>query len=67
MISYMRYRKLANIKEADSMTPFAQAMPDEYKNTDAVEAYRAYYLGEKTGFAEWKNDNVPSWYSELLV
>jgi len=67
MISYMRYRKPANIKEADSMTPFAQAMPDEYKNTDAVEAYRAYYLGEKTGFAEWKNDNVPSWYSELLV
>ena len=44
------------------MTPFAQAMPEEYKNDDAVEAYRAYYLGEKTAFAEWKNDNVPFWY-----
>jgi len=67
MISYMRYRKPANIKEADSMTPFAQAMPDEYKNEDAVKAYRAYYLGEKTGFAEWKNAETPSWYEEALV
>jgi len=67
MISYMRYRKPANIKVSDSMTPFAQAMPDQYKREDAVEAYRAYYLGEKTGFAEWKNAETPSWYEEVLV
>jgi len=63
----MRYRKPANIKVADSMTPFAQAMPDTYKNKNAVEAYRAYYLGEKTGFAEWKNTKTPTWYEEALV
>ena len=28
-------------------TPFAQAMPEEYHNEDAIQAYRDYYLGEK--------------------
>ena len=67
MISYMRYRKPANIKVSNSMTPFAQAMPDQYKQENAVEAYRSYYLGEKTYFAEWKNTDTPSWYEEALV
>jgi hypothetical protein len=44
------------------LTPFAQAMPDEYKNKDAVVAYRNYYLGEKTGFATWKNGQ-PDWWN----
>ena len=49
-------------------TPFAQAMPDEYKVTgDAVAAYRAYYLGEKRHFAKWKNGNIPNWYTEGLT
>ena len=42
------------------LTPFAQAMPDQYKNSDPVKAYRAYYLGEKMGFATWKR-NKPRW------
>jgi len=67
MISYLRFRKPQNISIVDSMTPFAQAMPDEYKNENAIEAYRAYYLGEKRGFAEWKNVETPSWYKEALV
>jgi len=67
MISFIRYRKPVNIPISDSITPFAQAMPDQYKREDAVEAYRAYYLGEKTGFAEWKNAETPSWYEEALV
>lgn len=49
-------------------TPFAQAMPDEYKVVgNAVAAYRAYYLGEKRRFAKWKNGNVPNWYMEGLT
>ena len=67
MISLIRYRKPQNIPIADSITPFAQAMPEEYKNDNAVEAYRAYYLGEKTGFAKWKNAETPSWFKEALV
>jgi hypothetical protein len=44
------------------LTPFAQAMPDEYKNDDTVKAYRAYYNGEKAYFAKWKHDIVPEWF-----
>jgi Pyrimidine dimer DNA glycosylase len=29
------------------LTPFAQAMPDEFKNDCAVQAYRNYYRGAK--------------------
>jgi hypothetical protein len=44
-------------------TPFAQAMPDQYKHENAITAYRQYYLGEKTRFAKWKTGNVPEWYA----
>jgi hypothetical protein len=47
-------------------TPFAQAMPEQYKNDDIVEAYRAYYLGEKKRFATWKTE-IPYWFVEELV
>mgnify|MGYP003125210082 FL=1 len=63
MISYLLHRTPKNIKSADSLTPFAQAMPDQYKNASAVEAYRAYYLGEKKRFATWKTE-TPSWFKE---
>lgn len=46
-----------------SITPFAQAMPDQYKNSCPVIAYRQYYLGEKTRFATWKNRKEPDWYA----
>lgn len=44
------------------MTPFAQAMPDEYKSKDAVQAYRNYYLGEKQNIAVWKYSQTPRWF-----
>jgi hypothetical protein len=45
------------------ITPFAQAMPDEYKNDDPVQAYRAYYLGAKADFAAWTwGRPAPSWW-----
>lgn len=43
------------------LTPFAQAMPDQYKHENAVIAYRNYYLGEKD-FATWTNRPRPDWY-----
>ena len=51
-------RKISN----GSMAPFAQAMPDKYKHEDAVEAYRAYYIGEKRRFAKWPDGKIPKWY-----
>lgn len=47
---------------AKGLTPFAQAMPENYKNPNAVLAYRAYYRGEKLGMARWtKRGGLPSW------
>jgi len=43
------------------LTPFAQAMPDKYKSHDPIEAYRNYYKGEKSGFAQWKT-SPPLWW-----
>lgn len=45
------------------MTPFAQAMPEEFKRQDAVEAYRAYYRGAKAEIAAWnKHRAAPEWW-----
>jgi len=44
------------------LTPFAQAMPDKYKCEDGVQAYRNYYIHEKSKFAKWKYSSPPEWY-----
>lgn len=45
------------------LTPFAQAMPEEYKQDDPVEAYRAYYKGAKREFATWRSPGrAPNWW-----
>jgi hypothetical protein len=44
------------------LTPFAQAMPDEYKVPgNAVAAYRNFYIGEKLTFATWTRRRKPAW------
>jgi hypothetical protein len=40
-----------------------QAMPDDVKNTDAIKAYRDYYIKHKSHIATWKT-RVPSWYTD---
>lgn len=44
------------------LTPFPQAMPEEFRRDDAVEAYRAYYRGAKKEIATWKT-KVPEWFN----
>lgn len=44
------------------LTPFAQAMPDAYRDADPVIAYRRYYLGEKRGIAAWSHREPPAWF-----
>jgi hypothetical protein len=51
-----------NIPKNPRITPFAQAMPEKYKNEDAVLAYRNYYIYEKFSIAKWKNSKTPSWF-----
>lgn len=50
--------------ELGDMTPFALAMPDKYKTECAVQSYRNYYINDKSKFAKWKNNNIPSWYTK---
>ena len=50
----------------DVLTPFAQAMPDEYKNPDAVLAYRQYYVGEKYRLLNYRNRRRPLWIEEAI-
>ena len=42
------------------MTPFAQAMPDEYKDDDAVVAYRRYYKSKDN--IRYRKTDVPTWW-----
>jgi len=46
------------------LTPFAQAMPDEYKDDDAVKAYRSYYKSKQysKGGVRYMRTDVPTWW-----
>ena len=48
------------------LSNFAQAMPDEYKDSqDVVKAYRQYYINAKKDIATWKKlENTPEWYKQ---
>ena len=48
-------------------TEFAQAMPEQYRGEDVVEAYRRYYIGEKLGFAKWTKRDTPEWVDQSLI
>ena len=55
------------IPEGD-ITPFAQAMPDEYKNQCAVTAYKDYYWKDKRVNIDvrWKKKrSQPEWWTKL--
>ena len=44
------------------LTKFVQAMPDELKGQDTVEAYRRFYHKDKATFASWKYRDRPTWW-----
>jgi len=45
------------------LTSFAQAMPKEYKQNDKpVDAYRKFYIGDKSKFAKWTKRSIPDWF-----
>ena len=70
-----RYKNIYNHKSYDvieslpipniddvGLTAFPQAMPDYCKVEDAVDAYRLYYIREKSSIASWTKRNAPDWY-----
>lgn len=62
VIEWCKTSKAAPTKSI-GLTPFAQAMPEQYKQDEAVEAYREYYRGEKATIAKWGYSNTPDWWS----
>ena len=44
--------------------PPPQCMPEEYKMTSSVLAYRKYYINDKGSFSTWKNRPTPYWFRE---
>ena len=49
------------------LTPFAQCMPDEYKATNAVQAYRSYYSHEKADILKYTKRSAPEWITKRKV
>jgi len=48
------------------LTPWAQAMPKQYKNDDVVKAYRTYYIKDKVHLAAWRRNRPPPiWWSTV--
>lgn len=41
------------------LTPFAQAMPEQYRNGDVVQAYRDYYRFEKQHLCKYTKRKIP--------
>lgn len=47
--------------EINLMTPFAKAMPEEYKVDCSIESYRNYYKFGKTELHQWTKRKKPDW------
>ncbi len=54
---------------SNGLQPFAQAMPDFYRESNAPNAYRKYYAFKTTYMKiVWnKISNIPNWWNSELV
>ena len=48
----------------EKIIPFVQAMPEQYKNENAVKAYRDYYCNCKQHLFKWTKRSVPKWIKQ---
>jgi len=55
---------IPNISKTN-ITPFALAMPEQYKTNDAVKSYRSYYIHEKSHLFYWTG-NIPKFVMDGL-
>ena len=49
------------------LTPFALAMPDEYKVDCPVESYRNYYAGAKKDLLNYTRRDLPEWLASTSL
>jgi len=55
-------QNLPNLPD-ENLTPFAQAMPEQYKSENPVQSYRDYYINEKRDICKWYNQ-IPEWWED---
>ena len=64
-VSHKSWSAILALPEPDlphlGLTPFAQAMPDEFKHEDGVVAYRRYYSGAKSPILSYTKREQPEW------
>ena len=65
----LQMQGLTDVIPYGKLTSFAQAMPDEYKDDDAVIAYKKYYWYDKRKNISmtWKCDRKPLWFAATEV
>lgn len=65
---YQYLKQVPDMLPVKGLTPFTQAMPEQYKDSlDPVKAYRNYYLGDKLRFCRWTSPaTTPYWVEEYL-
>lgn len=51
--------------DREGVTPHPQCIPDYLKLDDPIEAYRQYYLVEKTDLLSYTKRNVPDWVANM--
>ncbi len=49
------------------LTQFALVMPEKYKNSNVILAYRDYYIGEKQYLAKWTKRDIPKWFANKAI
>mgnify|MGYP001007953140 CR=1 FL=1 len=55
-----------HIEKEVPMTPFALAMPDEYKQESIISSYQKYYNEDKQKMFKWTNRETPPWIIHRL-
>lgn len=54
------YEHRPNLSD-NGLTMFEQCMPEQYKDSNPVTAYRNYYNGEKKELFKWTGRTIPYW------
>ncbi len=60
-----RMGDLFEVMPFGDLSDFTQCMPDKYKRSNSIDAYRAYYLGDKASFAKWQHGRSAPWWWQL--
>lgn len=59
------YKQWATHVGRKGLTPFAKAVPDDWKKLDTISAYRQTYRNEKASLRKYTNQQAPAWLDNV--